>query len=147
MVSLEGSLSGHTEFEIEGLPCTYWSFWYLFVPFWPTITMTFFCLVSGCPTGIKYQTSLLVNYNCDSGTNQAVLIARAADILPTWLPQTFWVPSNIHDPLNDLYSVSSALGLPHLGNQKCSGSHIHSQHANFPSVRSLQELLDFFKIT
>ena len=137
----------YIEFGIEGLPCIYRSFWNLLFLSGPPssghCSALFLHVLLASDT--KLYSWWTASY--DSGTSQAVLIASTSDTLPTQLPQIFWVPSNTHDPPKDVYSASPALGLPHLWNEKSSGSHIHSHHANFPSVGSLQELLDFFKIT
>ena len=151
MGSLKGSLSDHREFGIEGLPCTCWcwSFSYPFAPFWPTTIMPLLCFVSVCPIGIKYHISLselLIVISAQSRQCNCFLLLTHPQH-GSWHPQIFWVPGYISDPPKDVYISSSAIGLPHLGHQKSSGNHIHSHHTNFHSFESLQELLDFFKIT
>lgn len=95
------------------------------------------------------HTSLLVNCVLWFWQNQGSAITLAVDITLSGSHRSFESPDifMIYLLAKDIYSASSIIEFPHPGHQKSNGSHMFSHHTNFYSLGSLQELLEFFKIT
>ena len=95
------------------------------------------------------HTSLLVNCVLWFWQNQGSGITLAVDITLSGSHRSFESPDifMIYLLAKDVYSANSIIEFPHPGHQKSNGSHMFSHHTNFYSLGSLQELLDFFKIT